>query len=91
MEVTRSRTLVTDVFKNLSNFNSEFIKTLFFHSTYAPQGTKKLFISSRNAIKFENKSLSVIGSRIWNSPNHSAKEVSRCKKFRQIINLWSGM
>ena len=61
MEVTRSRTFATDVFKNLSNFNLEFIKNVFFNSTYAPQRTKKLFISSKNVPKFENKTLSVIG------------------------------
>ena len=87
MEVTLSRILATSAFQNLNNLNADFMKDLFLKSIYASQRAKKLFIQSRHGTKFEDRILSVIGSCISNSPNHSTKYITCPNKFKQLIIL----
>ena len=66
MEIKRLKTLALEVFKTVNNLNPDFMKDIFYLSSYQTH-KKYIFVHSRNTASFGDKSLRALGPHVWNS------------------------
>ena len=59
----------------------------------SPHETQKkydLFVHNRNATKYGNNSLRVLGLHIWNSLPEEIKQLSSLNAFKNYLKSWCG-
>ena len=85
MEIKRLRTLATEIFKTLNDINPNDMKEIFYLSLHKTHEKYDLFVHRRNATKYGNHSLSVLGLHIWNSLPEEIKQLSSLNAFKNYI------
>ena len=75
MEVKRLRTLILEVFRTLNNMNPEYMKEIFHKTAFTTYRPLNLEVIENQTTKYGNKSLTCLGTHIWNFlPNQIKKK-----------------
>ena len=90
MEVKRLRILAIEIFKTLNDMNPSFMKNIFTLKTNAKIRPTDLLVKRHNSATYGDKSLSVLGPKIWNSLTPNIKSETSFNKFKEYIGTWVG-
>ena len=90
MEVKRLKTLVLEIFKTLHDCNPNYIKEFFSLNDKAKRRPNNLAIHNHNTTKYGDKSLRILGPRLWNSLPENFKSETNYNKFILLLKDWSG-
>ena len=90
MEIKRLRVLALEVFKTLNNLNPCYMKDIFHRTNNDSHRQNNLLVHHHNKTKYGDKSLRILGPRIWNSLPEKMKSVKNVETFRKLINEWCG-
>ena len=73
MEINRLRVLALEIFKTQPELNPLYMKYLFHRTTNLSHRPNKLFVHHHNTTRYGDKSLIILGPRIWNAlPEHKS-------------------
>ena len=94
MNVYRLKVLCTEIYKSLNSFSPDFIKDIFKPNTSSrslrAQQQNNLKTPSPNQTTFGTKSLTSLGSKIWNSLPGHIKNCENLELFKKAIKNWNG-
>ena len=94
MNVYRLKVLCTEIYKSLNSFSPVFIKDIFKPNTSSrslrAQRQHNLKTPSPNQTTFGTKSLTSLGSKIWNSLPGHIKNCENLELFKKAIKNWNG-
>ena len=94
MNVYRLKVLCTEIYKSLNSFSPDFIKDIFKPNTSSrslrAHQQHNLKTPSPNQTTFGTKSLTSLGSKIWNSLPGHIKNCENLELFKKAIKNWNG-
>ena len=90
METKRLRNLATEIFKTVNNLNLSFMKNIFTSKENANVRPNNIVVKNHNSATYGDKSLMVLGPKIWNALPENIKSETSHKKFKEYIDLWFG-
>ena len=90
MEVNRMRKLAVEIFKTLNSLNPNYMKLHFKKGSYSTRRKNNLVVNRARTTTFGEKSLQILGPKIWNSLPENAKEQTSIKEFNKFIKTWYG-
>ena len=91
MEVNRMRYLglAIEIYKTINNLNPSFMKNIFkireINRPIRKQYKLNLLIQNHNQVSFGEKSLRILGPRIWNSLPFHIKSAENLNQFKKLI------
>ena len=95
MEVNRMRYLAIEIYKTINNLNPSFMKHIFkireINRPIRNQYKLNLLIQNHNQVSFGEKSLRILGPRIWNSLPFHIKSAENLNQFKKLIKNWNGI
>ena len=78
MEIKRFRNLATEIFKTINNIKNTKIRP------------HDIIVRHHNIATYGDKSLTALGSKIWNKLPANIKSLTSITKFKQYIRTWFG-
>ena len=90
MEIKTLRNLARVVFKTVNNLNPSFMKNIFTSKENARVRPNDIVVKSHNSPTYGDKSLMILGAKIWNALPEKIKCQTSYKKFQEYIDLWFG-
>ena len=88
LEVKRLQQLSIEVFKTLHDLNPVFMKDIFIKNTRSE--SNKLYVQSHKAKTYGEKSLRILGPKIWNALPDNIKNSTSLAIFKNLIKTWTG-
>ena len=88
LEVKRLQQLSIEVFKTLHDLNPVFMKDIFIKNTRSE--SNKLYVQSHKAKTYGEKSLRILGPKIWNALPDNIKNSTSLAIFKNLIKTWAG-
>ena len=90
MQIKRIKQLAIEIFKTVNNLNPNFMKHIFTSKQNAQVCPHDLLVRSHNTATYRDKSLKILGPKIWNALPTEIKHETSPSKFMEYVNLWSG-
>ena len=90
MNTKRMRNLAIEIFKSINNLNSPFLKEMYKTKVNPVVWPNDIIVKTQNTATYGDKSLTVLGPKIWNSLPQNAKSESSYRMFKECINIWLG-
>ena len=90
MEKQRLRTLAVEIFKNLNEINSPYMKNILTHKENAKVRQNDIIVKHINPSRFATQSLRSLGPKIWNNLPSNIKAETPFLKFKEYIKTWLG-
>ena len=86
MQIKRIKQLAIEIFKTLNNLNPEFMKIIFTIKQNARVRPHNLLVRSHKAATYVDKSLKILGPKIWNVLSTEIKRETSLCKFKEWLN-----
>ena len=90
MQIKRIKQLAIEIFKTVNNLNPDFMKNIFTSKQNARVRPHDLLVRSHNTATYGDKSLKMLGPKIWNAMPTEIKRETSLSKLKEYVNLWSG-
>ena len=90
MQIKRIKQLAIEIFKTVNNLNPDFMKNIFTSKQNARVRPHDLLVRSHNTATYGDKSLKIVGPKIWNALPTEIKRETSLSKFKEYVKLWSG-
>ena len=94
MKIQRLRTLCLEIFKTLHQLNPCFMSNIFKAKTNDRPIRSRQYLNLKvvraNQVKFVEKSLRVLGPKIWNILPPHIKNAENLSAFKRLIKTWVG-
>ena len=90
MEIKRLRALATEIFKTINNINPSYKENILTPKIKAKIRPHDIIVRHHNAATDGDKSLSALGSKIWNKFPTNIKSLTSITKFKEYIRTWFG-
>ena len=90
MQIKRIRQLAIEISKRVNNLNLDFRKNIFTSKQNARVHPHDLLVRSHKTATYGEKSLKILGTKIWNALPTEIKREASLSKFKEYVNLWSG-
>ena len=90
MYIKRIKQLAIEIFKTVDNLNPDFMKNIFTRKQNARVRPHDLLVRSHKTVTYGDKSLKMLGPRIWNALPTEIKRETSLSKFKEYVKLWSG-
>ena len=87
MQVKRIKQLAIEIFKTVNNLNPDFMKNIFTSKQNACVCPLDLLVRSHKTATYGNKSLTILGPKIWNALPIEIKRET-LSKFKEYVKLW---
>ena len=87
MEIKRIKQLDIEIFKTVNNLNPDFMKNIFTSKQNACVCPLDLLVRSHKTATYGNKSLTILGPKIWNALPIEIKRET-LSKFKEYVKLW---
>ena len=95
MDVNRKKHLAIEIYKTINNLNPCYMKNIFkIRETNRPirdQYKLNLSVQSHNQVTFGEKSLRILGPKIWNSLPLHVKAAENLNQFKMFLKKWDGV
>ena len=95
MTIVRLRCLCLEIYKTIKCLNSAFITYIFKLSDSKKPSRKQsvlsLNVTRPNQVRYDERSLKVLGSKIWNNLPAHIKSVPHPLFFKHLIKSWNGV
>ena len=91
MEVSRLRRLGINVFKTSKSLSPDFMYTYFKKGLHSASRKNDLVVNRAKTKTFSEKSLRVLGPKIWNSLPEDVKDLTSFQKFKEFIKIGLGL
>ena len=85
MEIKRLRSLAIEIFKIINNINPSYLKNIFTPKTNAKIRPHDIIARHHNTATYGDKTLTVLGPKIWNKPPTNIKLLTSITKFKEYI------
>ena len=82
MPIKRMKQLAIEIFKTVNNLNSDFMKNVFTSKENARVRPRDLLVRSHNTATYGDKSLKILGPKIWNTLPTEIKCETSLSKFK---------
>ena len=82
--------LVIQIFKTVKNLSLPFLKEIFKTKVNSRVRPNDIIVKTQNTATYGDKSLTVLGPKIWNVFPEKVKSKSSYKRFKEYINTWFG-
>ena len=76
--------------KTVNNLNSDFMKNIFTKKQNAGVRPHDLLVTSHKTVTYGDKSLKILGPKIWNALPTEIKRETSLSKFKEYVKLCSG-
>ena len=83
MQITRIKQLAIEIFKTLNNLNPELMKNIFTIKQNATVRPHNLLVRSHKAATYVDKSLRILGPKVWNALSTEIKRETSLCKFKE--------
>jgi len=90
MTVKRMRTIATEIFKTINDLNPKFMKEIFIKKVNPKVRPNNIVVKSHSTATYGDRSLSVLGPKLWNSLPENIKSENSYSKFKEYIKTWFG-
>ena len=90
MQIKRIKQLAIEIFKTVNNLNPDFMKNIFTSKQNARVRPHDLLTRSHKTVTYGDKSLKILGPKIWNALPTEIKCETSLSKFKEYVKLWSG-
>ena len=90
MEIKRLRNLALEIFKTINDLNPGFIKSTFSAKLNARVSPNDILVKACKSTTFGNKSLAILGPKIWNALPQNMKAENSYVKFKEYSTTWFG-
>ena len=90
MEIKRLRNLALEMFKTINDLNPSFMRSIFSAKLNARVRPNDLLVKARKSATFGDKSLVILGPKIWNALLQNMKAENSYAKFKEYIATWFG-
>ena len=90
MQIKMIKQLAIKIFKTVNNLNPDFMKNVFTSKENVRVRPHDLLVRSHNTATYRDKSLKILGPKIWNALSTKIKRETSLSKFKECVNLWSG-
>ena len=87
MQVKRIKQLAIEIFKTVNNLNPDFMKNIFTSKQNACVCPLDLLVRSHKTATYGNKSLTILGPKMWNALPIEIKRET-LSKFKEYVKLW---
>ena len=87
MQIKRIKQLAIEIFKTVNNLNPDFMKNIFTIKQNAWVRPHDLLFRSHNTATYGDKSLKILGPKIWNALATEIKRETSLSKFKKYVNL----
>ena len=95
MTISRLRSLCIEVYKTINSLNPSFMSKIFeFNQPTRIQRSQQILnlkVQRANQVKFGERSLRVLGPKIWNSLPPHIKSAQNLSVFKHLIKSWDGV
>ena len=78
------------MFKTINNLNPSFMKSAFSAKLNARVTPDDILVKARKSATFGDKSLAILGPKIWNALPQKMKAENSCVKFKEYSTTWLG-
>ena len=89
MQIKRIKQLAMEIFKTVNNLNSLNLN-IFTRKQNARVRPHDLLVKSHKTVTYGDKSLKLLGPKIWNVLPTEIKRETSLSRFKEYIKLWSG-
>ena len=86
MQIKRIKQLAIEIFKTVNNLNPDFMKNIFTSKQNARVRPHDLLVRSHNTATYGDKSLKIVGPKIWNALPTEIKRETSLSKFKEYVN-----
>ena len=90
MQIKRIKQLTIEIFKTVNNLNADFMKNIFTSKQNARVRPHDLLFRSHITVTYGDKSLKLLGPKIWNALPREIKRETSLSRFKEYVKLWSG-
>ena len=91
MEIRRLRVLALEIFRSVNKLNPvSYLQSLFEKNKNSLRYKDDLKVPIQSSVTFRDKSVRVLGPRIWNMLPAKLKRKTLYRKFKTQINNWFG-
>ena len=87
MQIKKVNQLAIEIFKTINNLNPDFMKNIFTSKQNACVRPLDLLVRSHKTPTYSNKSLTILGPKIWNALPIEIKRET-LSKFKEYVKLW---
>ena len=87
MQIKKTKQLAKEIFKTVNNLNHDFMKNIFTSKQNARVRHHDLLARSHNTPTYGDKSLKILGPKIWNALATEIKRETSLSKFKKYVNL----
>ena len=87
MQIKRIKQLAIEIFKTVNNLNPDFMKNIFTIKQNDWVCPHDLRFRSHDTATYGDKSLKILGPKIWNALATEIKRETSLSKFKKYVNL----
>ena len=87
MQIKRIRQLAIEISKRVNNLNLDFRKNIFTSKQNARVHPHDLLVRSHKTATYDEKSLKILGTKIWNALPTEIKREASLSKFKEYVKL----
>ena len=87
---SKRKKLAIEIFKTVNNLNPDFMKNIFTSKQNPWVRPYDLLVRGHKTVTYDDKSLKILGPKIWNALPTEIKRDTSLIKFKEYDKLWSG-
>ena len=89
MQIKRIKQLAKEISKTVNNLNLDFRKNIFTSKQNARVRPHDLLVRSHKTATYCEKSLKILGTKIWNALPTEINLGASLSKFKEYVKIWS--